>query len=147
MPIKTEDGLACIQQGVTEPVLGRSGKPVKCYHCGENHLLKDCPDIDDAKKKEISDEKRKHFQEKKNREAAEKAKKTVPGQAHMQTEVGEELQGDHQDEDDDLNFAFMQNEVEDSPMLKEQRARETLKPSYIYLDSTSSFCCEFNYDG
>jgi hypothetical protein len=33
----------------------------------------------------------------------------------------------------------MQNKVEDSPMLKEQRARKTLKLSYIYLDSTSSF--------
>ena len=78
-------------------------------------------------------------EERKNKEAAEKAKKTVPGQAHIQTEADEDPQGDHQDEDNDLNFAFMQNEVEDSPILKEQRARETLKPSYIYLDSTSSF--------
>ena len=120
MPVKNEDpGVACIQQGVTEPVLGRGGKPLKCFHCGDNHKITDCPNIDDAKKKEIMDEKRKHWEERKNKEAAEKAKKTVPGQAHIQTEADEDPQGDHQDEDDDLNFAFMQNEVEDSPMLKE----------------------------
>ena len=60
--VKTEDaGVVCIQQGVTEPVLGKGGKPVKCFHCGENHLIKDRPDIDDAKKKEIRDEKHKHW--------------------------------------------------------------------------------------
>ena len=84
-------------------------------------------------------EKRKHWEERKNKDGAEKAKKMIPGQALIQTEADEDSQGDHQDEDDDLNFAFMQNKVEDTPILKEQRARETLKPSYIYLDSTSSF--------
>jgi hypothetical protein len=51
----------------------------------------------------------------------------------------EDSQGDHQDKDDNLNFAFMQNEQEDGPMLNDQQACKTLKPSYIYLDSTSSF--------
>jgi len=50
--VKTEDaGVACIQQGVTEPLLGKGGKPIKCFHCGENHRINDCPDIDKAKKK------------------------------------------------------------------------------------------------
>ena len=46
---------------------------------------------------------------------------------------------DHQDKDKDLNFVFVRKGQEDNTMLKEQRARKTLKPSYIYLDSTSSF--------
>ena len=64
MPVKTKDpGVVCIQQGVTEPLLGRGGKPLKCFHCGENHKISDCPDIDDAKKKEIMDKRRKHWEE------------------------------------------------------------------------------------
>jgi hypothetical protein len=44
VPVKTEDpGVACIQQGVTEPLLGKGGKPLKCFHCGENHEITDCP--------------------------------------------------------------------------------------------------------
>ena len=54
-------------------------------------------------------------------------------------EVEDEESIHQDDEDDDLNFAFMQNEREGNSMLKAQRARKTLKPSYIYLDSTSSF--------
>ena len=129
MPVKSEDGVACVQQGnVSRPLLNRGGKPIKCFHCGENHHLADCPQIDAAKKKEIMDAKKKHWEDRNHKECLEKAKKTTPGQAHMQTAVNEveDEESIHQDdEDDDLNFAFMQNEREGNSMLKAQRARKT----------------------
>jgi len=86
--------------------------------------------------------KKKRLEERRHSEAAEKAKKTTPGQAHMQT-AADKLEDNeeviHQDEDGDLNFVFMQNGQEENSLLKAQRACENLKPSYIYLDSTSSF--------
>ena len=49
VPVKNEDpGVTCIQQGVTKPVLGRGGKPLKCFHCGKTHKITNCPDIDNA---------------------------------------------------------------------------------------------------
>jgi uncharacterized protein CbrC (UPF0167 family) len=84
MPIKSEDGVACVQQGnVSGPLLNRGGKPIKCFHCGENHHLADCPQIDAAKKKEIVDAKKKHWEDRNHKEGIEEAKKTTPGQAHM----------------------------------------------------------------
>ena len=79
------------------------------------------------------DAKKKHWEKRRHNEAAKRAKKTTPGQAHLQTaqEDHEDDEDIHQDEDDDLNFAFMQNGQEDNSMLKAQRARKTLKPSYI----------------
>ena len=80
MPIKSEDGVACLQQGrVSGPILSKGGKPIKCFHCGENHRLENCPQIGDEKKKEIMDAKKKHWEENRHREATEKAKKTTPG--------------------------------------------------------------------
>ena len=143
MPTKSEDGVACVQQGsVSAPILVKGGKLLKCFHCGENHRVENCPHIIKAKKKEIMDAKKNHWEERRHSEAVEKANKTTPGQAHMQT-AADRLEDDeeiiHQDEDDDLNFAFMQNRQAENSLLKAQRACETLKPSYIYLDSTSSF--------
>jgi hypothetical protein len=37
------------------------------------------------------------------------------------------------EEEDDLNFAFMQNKSGTNKMVTEQYARETLNPFYIYL--------------
>ena len=86
MPIKSEDGVACLQQGrVSGPILGKGGKPIKCFHCGENHWLNDCLQIGNEKKKEIMDAKKKHWEERRHSEAAEKAKKPTTGQAHLQT--------------------------------------------------------------
>ncbi len=71
-----------------------------------------------------------------------KAKRTTPGQANMQTaanDLEDDKEVNHQDEDDDLNFAFMQNGQKENSMLKAQQAHKTLNPSYIYLNSTSSF--------
>ena len=47
----------------------------------------------------------------------------------------------HQDleEGGDLNFVFIQNKSGTNKIVTEQHARETLKPSFIYLDITSSF--------
>ena len=85
VPIKIEDGVACLQQGISKPIMGKGGKLMKCFHCGKNHQLENCPDINKVKKKEIIDAKKKHWEERRHREAAEKAKKTIPGQAYMQT--------------------------------------------------------------
>ena len=59
MPIKSEDGVACVQQGsVSAPIIGKGGKPITCFHCGENHWLENCPHVNEAKKKEIMDAKK-----------------------------------------------------------------------------------------
>ena len=88
------------------------------------------------------DVKKKHWQERKV--AEEKKPNTVTGQAHIQTGNDEEVPVEekvHQDleEEDDLNFAFIQNKSGTDKMVTEQHARERLKPLYIYLDSTLSF--------
>ena len=113
MPVKSEDGVTCVQQGqVSGPLLNKAGKLINCFHCGENHHLSNCPQINDAKKKEIMAAKKKHWDDRNLKENLEKAKKTTPGQAHMQMSVNEveDEESIHQDdEDDDLNFAFIQN--------------------------------------
>ena len=132
-----------MQQGsVSASILDKGGKLLKCFHCGENNHLENCLKITNTKKKEIMDVKKKHLKERKTAATEGTKKKTTPGQAHMQTvidepEVNEE--DNHQDEDDDLTFLFMQKGQEENRMLKEQQARKTLKPSYIYLDSTLPF--------
>ena len=120
--IKNKDGIACLQQGISKLLMGRGGKLLKCFHYNKNHKIDDCPDIDDAKKKEIKDAKKKHWEERRLKEAAEKAKKTVPGQSYLQITESKhdgDSQADHQDKGGDIHFAFMQNEVEDNLMLKE----------------------------
>ena len=82
------------------------------------------------------DAKKKYWEERRHNEAAEKAKNTTPGQTHMQS-AADGLEDDeeviHQDEDDDLNFLFMQSGQEENLVLKTQQASETLKPSYSTL--------------
>ena len=52
MTVKSKEGVTCVQQGsVSTPIVGKGGKSIKCFHCGENHRLDDCPQINDAKKK------------------------------------------------------------------------------------------------
>ena len=90
------------------------------------------------------DAKRQHLKERKATVAKEKKPGNIVGQAHIQTGNDEEDPGEeevHQDheEQDDLNFAFMQSEGGANNMVTEQCARKTLKPSYIYLYSSSSF--------
>jgi len=84
MYVKSEDKVEYAQQGsVSAPILVKGGKLLKCFHCGENHRLENCPHINKPKKKEIMDDKKKHWKERRHNEADEKAKVTTPGQAHM----------------------------------------------------------------
>ena len=71
------------------------------------------------------DAKKKYWKERKATAAQEKR------QAHIQTVMDEpnfEEEDNHQEEDEDLNFAFMEKGQEENTMLKEQQARKTLKP-------------------
>ncbi len=71
--------------------------------------------------------------------AAEKAaKETVAGQAHMQVSAQDiKQQVYHQDNFED-GLACIQAE-EDNKQVQQQQRRKTLKQSYLYLDSMSSF--------
>ena len=69
------------------------------------------------------DAKKNHRKERKAAAAEETNKKTTTRQAHIQTAMDNpdtDKEDNHQDEDDDLNFAFMQNGQEENTMLKAQ---------------------------
>ena len=59
MHIKNGEGVAYVQQGSVQAnkpnnsttILERGGVVLKCVHCGENHPIWDCPEIDDANKR------------------------------------------------------------------------------------------------
>ena len=87
-------------------------------------------------------EKSNHRAKRKVAAAAEKkVSTTIPRQTHMQTSLGKVKEtGEHQDDDVKLDsLTFMQNKETNNKMIQEQRARGTLKPSYIYLDPISFF--------
>ena len=68
VPVKSEDRVAYLQQRrVSKPILGKGGKPIKCFHCGENHRLENCPQINNVKKKEIQIKKKGRRREQKER--------------------------------------------------------------------------------
>ena len=74
---------------------------------------------------------------------------TIQGKTHIQIaavedDLDEEEVHHNTEDDEDLHLLFIQNEGTNNKMLTEQRVWETFKPSYIYLDRTSSFhqmCC------
>ena len=72
VPIKNKNGVACLQQGISKPIMGKGGKLLKCFHCGKNCHLRDCSKIDKATKKKIMDTKWKDWQERKDKAAKEK---------------------------------------------------------------------------
>ena len=79
---KNEAGVAMLQHEKEE---GEKKKEPKCYHCGEEHRVRDCPHIDSNKKDAIMAAK----QEEWAKQRAEKKKNGsgayVPGQALMQS--------------------------------------------------------------
>ena len=117
--------------------MGKNGKKVVCWNpaCnGANHLLRDCPKADKAQRKVIAAEKWAEFQAKVRANVAEEK-----GQLYMQVQVEDidELAG-HQDDEED-GFVLFQAGDKNKPIVKEQVRRETLKPTYLYLDSLSSY--------
>jgi hypothetical protein len=51
--VNNKVGATCLQQGISEPIMGKGGKLLKCFQCGKNHRLGDCPDIDASKKRKL----------------------------------------------------------------------------------------------
>ena len=67
-----------------------------------------------------------------------KQAKTIMGQAHIQVSV-EDVEVQQWNQDDYLNaLAFIQA-IERYNRIQQHKQRETLKPTYLYLDSMSSF--------
>ena len=144
-------GVACAQAGEPQVKRGKNGKPIKCWNCGKNHTVHNCPELTGPEKEEFIRKKHEEFREEKAARAAAKASgDTVAGQAHAQVEVEEvEDREWHQDDEEDGFVCVLQGEDELQDLGRKQVVRETLKSNYFYLDSMSSFnqMFERNYLG
>ena len=158
-PIKTQTGIACIQHGTLEEHAGdnedlkavllaqageekkvlrtKKGERVVCFNpkCKgkeDNHFIHSCPRANAGERREIMQKMREKWEKEKL------ANKTVDGQMHLQVDE-HDIDGQvyHQDDFED-GLACIQAE-ENNDRVKKQQRRETLKPSYLYLDSMSSF--------
>ena len=156
-------GVACVQQGLIEEneeqdkepgvvtaqveggqdkvLMGKKGKPVRCFHCEGNHFLSDCPTASEEEKKATAERKGVpllgKWDGRMRKPVDEEKKAQVEGQAHLNVAVGD-VEGQEWHQDDDVDgFSFLQ--MEDEELVDEQRRCETLNPSYFYLDSMLSY--------
>ena len=161
-PVKTQPGVICAQQGTLEEhagddkdlkavalaqegeegksvLLTKKGKPVVCFNpkCkgkDENHYLHSCPKANEEERKEILKAIKKKWADEKQ------ANTVVPGQSHAQVTADEiESQVFHQDDYEFEDGLACIQAVDNNSRVQQQKNRETLKPSYLYLDSMSSF--------
>ena len=112
--------------------------------CGRNHYLRDCPKTSNQEKATIfaaTKDKWKAEAEAQKTKQAKQAKATakqVAGQAHMQVSI-EDVEGLQGHQDDYLYaLAFIQAS-DGHNAVQQHKQRKTLKPTYLYLDSMSSF--------
>ena len=50
VPEQTVGMTVTMKDPSTKPLLSKTGKPITCYHCGQNHYVQQCPTASDAEK-------------------------------------------------------------------------------------------------